>query len=72
MSLQFNNLAQFEAAVSDALIRAAQLAREDAIKTNTGIVIKKNGKIVEISAAELKQQALAVNKHHQAGQDNNQ
>ncbi|MEZ2720706.1 hypothetical protein ACBP46_04660 [Paenalcaligenes hominis] len=72
MSLPFNNFAQFKAAVSDALIRAAQLAREDAIKTNTGIVIKKNGKIVEISAAELKQQALAVKKHHLAEQDNKQ
>lgn len=71
MSLQFNNFAQFEAAVSDALIRAAQLAREDAIKTNTGIVIKKNGKIVEISAAELKQQALAVKRCHVIEQDNN-
>ena len=45
MSLPFNNLAQLEAAVSDALVRAAQLAREEAIKTNTGIVIKKNGKL---------------------------
>lgn len=72
MRLPFNNLAQFEAAVSDALIRAAQLAREDAIKTNTGIVIKKNGKILEISAAELKQQALAVESGHLASQDNSQ
>lgn len=67
MSLQFNNLAQFEAAVSAALIRAAKLAREDAIKTNTGIVIKKNGKIVEISAAELKQQALTEKSSHLGG-----
>ncbi len=58
MSLHFNNLTQFEAAVSDALIRAAQLAREDAIKTNTGIIVSKNGKIIEITAAELKQEAL--------------
>ena len=42
----------------DTFKRAANLAREDAIKTNTGIVIKKNGKIVEISAAELKQEAV--------------
>lgn len=72
MSLQFNNLAQFEAAVSDALIRAAQLAREDAIKTNTGIVIKKNGKIVEISAAELKQQALTAESGHLASKNKTQ
>ena len=39
-------------------------------KTNTGIVIKKNGKIVEIPAAELKQQALAVKRCHLAEQDN--
>ena len=71
MSLQFNNLAQFEAAVSDALIRAAQLAREDAIKTNTGIVIKKNGKIVEISAAELKQQALKEKSSHLGAKNKN-
>ncbi|MEZ2720703.1 hypothetical protein ACBP46_04645 [Paenalcaligenes hominis] len=42
----------------DAFRRTANLAREDAIKTNTGIVIKKNGKIVEISVAELKQEAV--------------
>lgn len=42
----------------EALKRAAQLAREDAIKTNTGIIVSKNGKIVAITAAELKQEAL--------------
>lgn len=62
MSIQFNNLALFEAEVSAALIRSAQLAREDAIRTNTGIIIKKDGKIVEISATELKQQALISKK----------
>ena len=60
MSLHFNNLTQFEAAVSDALIRAAQLAREDAIKTNTGIIVSKNGKIIEITAAELKDKPLEL------------
>lgn len=59
MTISFNNLALFKAEVSAALIRASQLAREEAIKTNTGIIIRKDGKIVEISAAELKQQALA-------------
>lgn len=42
----------------DALKRAAQLAREDAIRTNTGIIVSRNGKIVEITAAELKKEAL--------------
>lgn len=42
----------------DALQRAANLAREEAIKTNTGIIVSKNGKIIEITAAELKQEAL--------------
>lgn len=37
-----------------ALQQAAQLAREEAIKTNTGIVVSRNGKVVTISAAELK------------------
>lgn len=59
MTTLFNNLALFKAEVSAALIRASQLAREEAIKTNTGIIIRKDGKTVEISAAELKQQALA-------------
>ena len=58
MSTQFSSLALFEAEVSAALLRAAQLAREDAIKTNTGIIVSRNGKIVEITAAELKQEAL--------------
>lgn len=43
----------FEAAVSAALDKAAELAREEAIKTNTGIVVWQNGKVVTISAAEL-------------------
>lgn len=58
MSTLFSNLTQFEADISAVLVRAAQLARKDAIRTNTDIVIRKDGKIVEVSAAELKQQAL--------------
>ena len=41
-----------------ALQRAAQQAREIAIQTNTGIVVVKDGKIVHISADELRQEAL--------------
>ena len=40
-----------------ALQRAAALARETAIQTNTNIVIEKNGKLVWISAEELRRQA---------------
>ena len=58
MSTQLSSLALFEAEVSAALLRSAQLAREDAIKTNTGIIVERNGKIVRVSAAELKQEAL--------------
>ncbi len=36
-----------------ALQRAAQIARETAIQTNTGIVIMREGKIVHVSAQEL-------------------
>ncbi|NOT11133.1 MAG: hypothetical protein HOP23_04765 [Methylococcaceae bacterium] len=37
-----------------AIKRAASLARQTAIATNTGIVVVKNGKLCRISAAELK------------------
>lgn len=40
-----------------ALQRASALARETAIQTNTNIVIEKNGKLVWISAEELRRQA---------------
>jgi hypothetical protein len=40
-----------------ALQRAAALARETAIQTNTNIVIEKDGKLVWISAEELRRQA---------------
>lgn len=40
-----------------ALQRAAALARETAIQTNTSIVIEKDGKLVRISADELRRQA---------------
>ena len=37
-----------------ALKRAAQMARETAIQTNTGIVISRDGKLVRITADELR------------------
>ena len=40
-----------------ALRRAAEEARKIAIATGTGIVVMKDGKIVEISARELQEQA---------------
>ncbi|MEZ2623716.1 hypothetical protein ACBP82_04940 [Paenalcaligenes hominis] len=58
MSTQFSHLALFEAEVSAALLRSAQLARQDAIKTNTGIIVERNGKVVRVSAAELQHEAL--------------
>ena len=39
-----------------ALQRAAEMAREIAIQTNTGIVICRDGEMVHISAAELRQE----------------
>ncbi|MFC3332128.1 hypothetical protein GGR41_002170 [Paenalcaligenes hominis] len=39
-------------------MRSAQLARQDAIKTNTGIIVERNGKVVRVSAAELQHEAL--------------
>lgn len=43
----------------NALLRAAELARETAIQTNTGIVISRDGKITHISADELRAEAQA-------------
>ena len=43
-----------------AMKRAAALARETAIQTNTNIVIEKDGKLVWISAEELRRQASKV------------
>lgn len=55
MSSQVNLNMDFEQAVSAALLRAAELARDDAIKTNTGIVVSQNGKIITITAEQLRQ-----------------
>lgn len=46
-----------------AIQRAAQLARRTAIQTETGIVIVRDGKIVHISAEELRRDALEENQN---------
>jgi len=43
-------------AATAALRRAAALARKTAIDTNTYLVVMRNGKLIRISAAELRQQ----------------
>jgi len=45
-------------AVPAALARAAQRAREIAIRTGTPLIVSENGKIVEISPAELMREAI--------------
>lgn len=39
-----------------AMLRAAQLARKNAIQTETAIVVVEDGKIVRITAEELRKQ----------------
>lgn len=43
-----------------AMIRAAELAREIAIQTNTAIVIVKDGKPVRVTAEELRKEREAT------------
>lgn len=43
-------------AAHQAMLRAAEEARRIAIQTNTGIVVVRNGKLVEVSAEELKKE----------------
>lgn len=50
------NFDDFVDEVSAALVKAAELAREEAIRTNTGIVVSENGEVITISAEELKAQ----------------
>ena len=57
MSLQDHLSIDFEREVSAALLRAAELARDDAIKTNTGIVISQDGKVITITAEHLRQKS---------------
>jgi hypothetical protein len=44
-------------ASQEALRRAAELARQTAIQTDTDLIIVKDGKTVRIPAAELREQA---------------
>ncbi|MBS7351053.1 MAG: hypothetical protein KIG95_13045 [Comamonas sp.] len=57
MSTQTNSPKFLEQDITAALYRSAQLAREEAIRYGTGIVVNIDGKIVEISTEELKKQA---------------
>ena len=62
MSSQVDLNLDFEREVSAALLRAAELAREEAIKTNTGIVISQNGKIITLTAEQLRQKSKSSTK----------
>ncbi len=62
MSSQADLNLDFEREVSAALLRAAELAREEAIKTNTGIVISQNGKIITLTAEQLRQKSKSSTK----------
>lgn len=42
-----------------AMHRAAEMARDIAIQTNTGIVVTRNGEIVHVSADELRAEKAA-------------
>jgi acyl-homoserine lactone acylase PvdQ len=57
MSSQADLNLDFEREVSAALLRAAELAREEAIKTNTGIVVSQDGKVITITAEQLRQKS---------------
>jgi hypothetical protein len=41
-----------------AIRRAARMAREQAVRTDTSIVIYRDGRIVHISAAELREEGV--------------
>lgn len=56
MSVMFKDFNDFEQKVSEALVRAAELAKEKAIQTNTGIVVSEDGKAITITAEELRHQ----------------
>lgn len=57
MNTQINNPKSLEQEITAALRRSAQMARNEAIKHGTGIVVQIDGKIVKIDAEELKKQA---------------
>lgn len=46
-----------------AMQRAAELARKIAIQTDTGIIIIRDGKLVRVSAQELRDNALEEKTH---------
>lgn len=54
MSVLFEDYNELERQISEALVRSAELAKDIAIKTNTGIVVSKDGKVVTITADELR------------------
>ena len=62
MSSQVDLNLDFEREVSAALLRAAELAREEAIKTNTGIVVSQDGKVITITAEQLRQKSKSSTK----------
>ncbi len=62
MSTETNLSMDFEREVSAALLRAAELARDDAIKTNTGIVVSQDGKVITITAEQLRQKSKSSTK----------
>ncbi len=41
-----------------AIRRAARMAREEAVRTNTEIIVMRDGKIVRITADELRRQGV--------------
>lgn len=49
----------------EALKRAGQAARQKAIQTNTGVVVKRHGKTVFVTASELRREANNENANHQ-------
>lgn len=57
MNMQEKHRLILEKDISAALLKSAQLAREEAIRHGTGIVVQMDGEVVEISAKELKKQA---------------
>lgn len=60
MSVQPKSSRFLEQEITAALHRSAQLAREEAIHHGTGIVVSRDGKVVEITAEELKKQAATA------------
>ncbi|CAM5184744.1 hypothetical protein OURE66S_02821 [Oligella ureolytica] len=65
MSIHTKSLEEFAQQMTEALTRSAQLAREDAIKHGTSLVFWKDGKIVNVTAEELKAQAAEKAKNQE-------